>query len=130
MSWFSSQCEVYGLDALENLWQCFITMCCYPLMIFVLFSVSSLQLKYCGFVVILNLYRFKADYQVVVNFHVSHVYTRDTTIQCVDVLIYCLWCITIQRYIARYRVESKQWSMLFFNVFFCFLREASELIFL
>ena len=51
-------------------------------------------------------------------------------IQFVDVSIYCLWCITIQRYIAQYKVESKQWSMLFFNVALLFLREISELIFL
>ena len=55
---------------------------------------------------------------------------RNATIQCVDVSIYCLWCITIQRYIVRYKVESKQWSMLFFNVDFCFFREINELNFL
>ena len=51
-------------------------------------------------------------------------------IQCIDVSIYCLWCITMQRYIVRYKVESKQWSMLFVNAVICFLREISEVIFL
>ena len=32
-----------------------------------------------------------------------------------DVLIYCLWCITIQRHIVRYKAESKHCSVLLFK---------------
>jgi len=42
-----------------------------------------------------------------------HVLTRVVTIQYVDVSIYyCLWCITIQWFIVRYKVESKHCSVL------------------
>ena len=50
-----------------------------------------------------------------------------------DVWFMCIlemqrYTVKTYRYIARYKVESRQWSMLFFNV--VFLRETSELIFL
>ena len=48
----------------------------------------------------------------------------------VDVSIYCLWCITIQRYIVRYKVESKHCSVLLFKRNKCFfLWEASCIIY-
>ena len=39
--------------------------------------------------------------------------TRVATIQCVDVSMHCFWCITIQWYIVRYKVESKHCFVLF-----------------
>ena len=37
---------------------------------------------------------------------------RVATIQCVDVSIYCLWCITIRWYIVQYKMESNHCSVL------------------
>ena len=47
--------------------------------------------------------------------------TRVATIQFVEVSKYCLWCTMIQQYIVQYKVESKQWSMLFLMLLFFFV---------
>ena len=59
----------------------------------------------------------------------THVYTRDAMIHILDVLIYHLFCIMIQRYIAQYEIAEfcRQIGPFFKNIMFYTYQNITEL---